>query len=53
MNDLYAYEAECEALARHFLAADEPKDALDLDRVRSLAQAIQDAVEDWFGGDGA
>ncbi len=38
-----AYDSECAKLATHFLAAD----AIDRTR-KSLAQHIQDAVEEWF-----
>ncbi len=38
-----AYDPECAKLATHFLAAD----AIDRTR-KSLAQHIQDAVEEWF-----
>ncbi len=37
------YDSECAKLATHFLAAD----AIDRTR-KSLAQHIQDAVEEWF-----
>lgn len=41
----YSYDSECERLAEHFLQ-DRPT-AYPLVK-RELAQAIQDAVENWF-----
>jgi hypothetical protein len=39
-----AHDPECYALARYFLAHHPPNEAEAI----SLAQHIQDAVEDWF-----
>jgi hypothetical protein len=44
------YDPECETLAEHFLQDDDYTKytkAKHEARVRSLAQAIQDAVEEW------
>ena len=45
------YDPECQTLAEHFLQ-DEPSTLATApryeQRVRSLAEAIQDAVEEWF-----
>ena len=43
----YSFDDRCLELAEHFLM--DEKDC-DEDREYSLAQAIQDAVENWFAG---
>jgi hypothetical protein len=40
-----SYDTECKVLAEHFLSDEPSATAADAD---SLAQAIQEAVEDWF-----
>ena len=44
----FSYDSECESLARHFLS-DEAELNTPVNE-QELAQAIQDAVEDWFVG---
>ena len=44
------YDPRCEELAEIFLAGDPDYKAGE---VQGLTQAIQDAVENWFGGRGA
>lgn len=40
----FAYDPECEDLARHFLA----EDGFDKSELTDLAFTIQEAVEGWF-----
>ena len=44
----FSYDERCEDLAEHFLAGSE-KPATEENK-KELAQAIQDAVENWFAG---
>ena len=45
----YSYDKECEALADYFLADEALRGNPKInENVKELAQAIQDAVEDWF-----
>lgn len=47
----FSYDEECEKLARHFLGEDDTEL-----RVKTLAQHLQETIEDWIayqeGGEG-
>lgn len=42
------YDPKCHELATHFLGDDEVAPDVNERRIQSLAQAIQEAVEDWI-----
>ena len=42
----WSYDPACERLALYFLAEIQPRETEA--QIRSLSQAIQNAVEDWF-----
>lgn len=44
-NQKYSYDSECEELAKHFLELSGSNS-----ESQSLAQHIQDAVENWYAG---
>jgi hypothetical protein len=44
------YDPACRDLARHFLEDIGVDTMCESERTDSLAQAIQDAVDDWFAG---
>jgi hypothetical protein len=43
----YGYDVKCEELAQSFIE-DLPKRLQSEERVRELAQVIQDAIENWW-----
>lgn len=44
----YTYDPECEILAAYFILNDNKIKQDKWEEIKSLSQAIQNAVEDWF-----